>query len=183
MHGQRGDLGLLLNEVAPNLRRYILGDTDSEVAFYMFLTELSRVTDLHRRGTGVEEVVDALVKTVKRIRDIADTGSGEESSKLTFIATNGHTMAAIRSEKELFFSTYKTCCLDRDACPHLSPECEAPTETGFVNHLIISSEPLQGDNTWIELAEDEAIGVDWRMRLHHAKQGEKCHVHATSQPS
>ena len=156
----------LLTEVAPQLRRYILGDTDSEVLFFLFLTALSQTTDLHRRGTDCEEVVAALKKVKDRVRVVADEAGDDEPSKLTLIATDGHTMAALCSGKELFFSTYKTRCLDRDTCPYLADECEAPTKTGFVNHLIISSEPLQGDNTWIELGHDEAVGVDWRMHLY-----------------
>ena len=54
-------------------------------------------------------------------------------------------MAGSQGGKELFWSTYKTRCGDRDSCPSLSPECEAPTATGFVNHLLFSSEPLEGD--------------------------------------
>jgi glutamine amidotransferase len=51
----------------------------------------------------------------------------------------------------------------------LSPECEAPTVTGFVNHLILSSEPLQGENVWQAFEPGEVIGVDYRMRLHRTK--------------
>lgn len=38
-----------------------------------------------------------------------------------------------------------------------------------VNHLIISSEPLQDESVWQELDEDAYVGVDWRMRLHHGR--------------
>jgi len=38
-----------------------------------------------------------------------------------------------------------------------------------VNHLIVSSEPLQGDNTWIELRDLDVVGVDWRMSLYRGR--------------
>ena len=41
----------LRGHVNPNLRRYILGSTDSELLFFLVLTELSRRADLHRHGT------------------------------------------------------------------------------------------------------------------------------------
>jgi len=63
-------------------------------------------------------------------------------------------------------------CGDRDTCPSLSPECEAPSETGFVNHLIFSSEPLQGENVWNEMRAGETIGVDWRMRMARRELGQ-----------
>ena len=74
-------------------------------------------------------------------------------------------MVAAEGGKELFWSTYKTRCADRDACPSLSPECEAPSESGYVNHLIFSSEVILGENIWLPLEVGELIGVDWRMKL------------------
>ncbi len=153
-------------EIAPELRRYILGDTDSEVLFYLFLSRLARRTDLHRKGAPIEAVVEALAETIEQTRAIADGPGQEERSKLTIIVTEGNTMVAVRSNMPLLFSTYKARCMDRDQCPFLSPECEAPTITGKVNHLILSSESLQGDNTWIDMEEGEIVGVDWGMNLY-----------------
>jgi glutamine amidotransferase len=34
-----------------------------------------------------------------------------------------------------------------------------------VNHLVFSSEPIEGENIWNEMDRDEVVGVDWRMRL------------------
>ena len=70
--------------------------------------------------------------------------------------------------KELHWSTFKTRCGDRDTCPNLAPECEAPTVSGFVNHLIFSSEPIAGENVWHSMDHGEVVGVDWRMRLSKA---------------
>lgn len=154
----------LLEEVAPRLRRFVLGDTDSEVVFFMFLTALSQYGPLGG-NYGIEEVIVALRDTVRRVREICDTPERGHRSLLTLMVTNGATMAATRGGKELFWSSYKTRCSERDSCPSLSPECEAPSGSGFVNHLILSSEPLGGENVWHELEEDGVIGVDWRMRL------------------
>jgi glutamine amidotransferase len=154
----------LVSEIAPRLRRYLLGDTDSEAVFYVFLTHLSQHGPLGRRHS-IDDVVAALRSTVSRVREICDGPDPESKSLLTLIVTDGDTMAATRGGKELHWSTYKTRCADRDACPSLSPECEAPTKSGFVNHLIFSSEPLQGENIWEELEDGEVIGVDWRMRI------------------
>ena len=153
----------LLAEIAPRLRRFILGDTDSEVIFFLFLTHLAQHGPLANR-LGVESVVDALRATVRQVRELCD--SSESRALLTIIVTDGTTMAAVQGGKELFWSTHKTRCADRESCPSLSPECEAPTRTGFVNHLIFTSEPLQGENVWMEMKEGDVVGVDWRMRLH-----------------
>jgi glutamine amidotransferase len=50
----------------------------------------------------------------------------------------------------------------------LSTECEAPSATGFVNHFILSSEPLQGENVWQALEPGDIVGVDWRMQVHRS---------------
>lgn len=154
----------LREEIAPRLRRFVLGDTDSETIFFMFLSALNRYGPL-RGNHGIDEVTAAVADTVKVVREICDTEQRGHTSLLTLLVTNGATLAATRGGKELFWSTYKTKCSDRDTCPSLAPECEAPTTSGFVNHLILSSEPLGGENIWLEAEENQVIGVDWRMRL------------------
>lgn len=153
----------LMQEVAPRLRRFILGETDSEVVFFIFLSVLSSYGPLASRH-GVDHVIEAMRQTVTKTRAVCDT-EGEKPALLTFIVTDGTTLAATQGGKELFVSTHKTRCQDRDVCAHLAPECEAPTRTGFINHLIFSSEIIDGDNVWDELRHGDIIGVDWRMRM------------------
>jgi glutamine amidotransferase len=158
-----------MDEVAPMLRRHILGDTDSEVVFFVFLTRLKGYGPLANRH-GVEDVTEALRDTVTTVRAVCDV-NGAPRSLLTAIVTDGTTLVATQGGKELFVSNFKTRCADRDTCPHLAPECEAPTKTGFINHLLFSSEVIDGDNVWTELAEGDLVGVDWRMRLLRARVG------------
>jgi len=157
----------LVQRIAPKLRRYILGETDSEVLFFLFLTHLSQHSPLSGR-IGVEETATAMQSTLEHVRAICDVDSEKEPSLLTTIVTDGTTMVAAEGGKELFWSTYKRQCADRDTCPSLSAECEAPTESGYVNHLIFSSETIQGENIWVPLESGEIIGVDWRMKLSRA---------------
>lgn len=164
----------LLAEVSPRLRRFVLGDTDSEVVFFMFLTRLEAEGPLGRPH-GVDEVMGAMASTVRAVDGLAthDGGmvrydEGPERAKqnlLTCIVTDGTTMVAHHGGKELFFSTHKTRCPDRDSCPHLEVHCEAESKTGEVNHLIFSSEPLHGENVWTELRQGDLVGTDWRMRM------------------
>lgn len=157
----------LVAEVQPKLRRFVLGDTDSEVVFLIFLSFLSEHGPLSRRHT-VEDVSSALRATIERVREICDTHAAQRSL-LTVMVTDGDTMVATHGGKELYWSSYKTRCSDREACPSLSAECEAPSRTGFVNHFILSSEPLSGENVWEALADGDVIGVDWRMRVHRSR--------------
>jgi glutamine amidotransferase len=43
--------------------------------------------------------------------------------------------------------------------------CEAPSVSGVVNHFIVSSEPLQGENVWLPLEPGDIVGVDSRMQI------------------
>jgi hypothetical protein len=84
---------------------------------------------------------------------------------LTVMLTDGDTLVAVHGGKELFISTHKTRCADRDSCPSLAHACEAPTDEGRVNHCIISSEPLLGENVWAPLRPGDVIAVDHAMQL------------------
>lgn len=162
----------LLERVAPKLRRYILGDTDSEVLFFLFLTHLSQHGPLSGR-IAVEETITALRSTLEHVRAICDVDPEKEPSLLTTIVTDGTTMVAAEGGKELFWSTYKTRCGDRESCPSLSAECEAPSKSGYVNHLIFSSEVIAGENIWLPLDRGELIGVDWRMKVLRTSTGQR----------
>src|SRR5690242_12310291 len=110
----------LMAEVAPELSRFVLGETDSEVAFYIFLSELAKHRALSEERSAAE-VAAALRKMDKKVRAISDTPDAQAS--LTVVVTNGDTMAAVHGGKDLFLSTYKTRCSDRHACKSLSAEC------------------------------------------------------------
>jgi glutamine amidotransferase len=156
----------LLAEVSPRLRRYILGDTDSEVIFFMVLTQLLRYGALSSEFR-LSDVVSSVTRALGQVRALcdADLPVGERSL-LTCILTDGASMVGVQGGKELHYSTYKRRCADRSVCAFLTNSCEAPPEDGQVNHLIFSSEPLSGENVWTAMAEGEVVAVDGRMRLY-----------------
>jgi glutamine amidotransferase len=151
-------------EILPELRRYIMGDTDSERVFFLFLTRLSAMGPPASRF-GIRPIMKALDDTIATVRRIADTPDAPGPALLTILVTDGVSMAAAHGGKELFWSTHKNRCLDRDECPHYADICEAPTRTGLVNHFIVSSEPVSEDNVWTSFNEGEVMGVDAGMRL------------------
>ncbi len=160
----------LLSHVAPVLRRFILGTTDSEVVFHLFLTLLMGEADLERRGVPVDTVARCLRRTVEVVREVADRDG--QRSKLTLVVSDGEIMVGHQGGMELHASTWKTRCPERDNCASFAPECEAPTGSGYVNHLLLSSEPLLGENVWEPLEEGEIVGVDHFMRLVRYRPGE-----------
>lgn len=160
----------ILNHISPPLRRFILGSTDSEVLFYFLLSHIGKEVDLSKKNCPVNILADASREALKTLVNIIgpyskDPNMGEAETYLTFILTNGHTMLSYQGGKELYYSTYKKRCPDRDVCPSFDKVCEAPANNGPINHLIFSSEPLSGENIWIEMTPGQMIGVDADMKL------------------
>jgi predicted glutamine amidotransferase len=149
-------------EIAPGLRRFLLGDTDSERLFFLFLTRLDSQGARGRLASACE-VTLALSETVAIARRICD--SAESRASLTLVVTDGQCLGAIHGGKGLYYSTHKKRCADRETCPSLSAECEAPTTSGYVNHVIVSSEELSGENVWTAFREGEVLVVDHRMQV------------------
>ncbi|MCF8058762.1 MAG: class II glutamine amidotransferase [Bacteriovoracaceae bacterium] len=156
--------------VSPSLRRFILGETDSELIFYFLLSHLSGKYNLGDKTIEHSLLTDTLAKAMEELIKVAGApadkdDSGEKATYYTFILTNGKHMVGYQGGKNLFYSTYKNLCGDRDSCPSFSPECEARTKTGYINHLIFSSEPLSGENVWLPLEKGQMISVDQNMLL------------------
>lgn len=161
----------LLSRIKANYRRFILGDTDSEVIFYFLLSFMDRKMELHKTDYPIAFLLQVLRDAIEEL--ILITGeysqidqAGEHETYLTFIISNGSVMIAHQGGKKLYYSTYKNRCSDRDFCSSFSNECEAPSRSGLVNHLIFSSEPLSGENIWLTMGLGDLIGVDSAMKIH-----------------
>jgi len=158
----------LMGLIEPRLRRFVLGDTDSEAIFHVLLTQMLTDAPLDQ-ARPVSSVIQALRRTLEVISAAVGETSVTDPLLLTLMVTDGRVLAACHGGKDLYWSSYKNRCSDRHACASLSPECEAPTTTGRVNHCIISSEPLQGENVWERLTHGDVIGVDENMFVTRAR--------------
>jgi glutamine amidotransferase len=153
--------------VSPRFKRHLLGSTDSEVIFYVFLSRLAaRFEDFHLPGLPFGAVAEELRATVDDVVAISDT-CGEQLTKLTLIVTNGNLMVGHRFRMPLHMSTFKTQCPESDGCSFYRPSmCEAAVNDGIVRHLVLTSEkPAENPNVWRELEDGETVGVDWGMHF------------------
>ena len=160
----------LLNLVDPDLSHFILGSTDSEIIFYIILTELKKLIGLQINNCDIKILQKACALAITSIIKVIgeccnDDKACASETFLTFIITNGVSMLAFQGGKDIYYSTYKNKCQDRDFCKSFAPNCEAPTQDGRVNHLIFSSEPLSGENIWIPIKFGQMLGIDWKMNL------------------
>ncbi len=153
--------------VDPRFRRYILGSTDSEVCFYIFLSRLARhVEDIFHEGLRLDVARAALRETVETIFELVPE-KADKPHRLTFVLTNGNLLLAYRYNRELFFSTYKSMCPERDECSaYEAYRCEQEVEDGIVKHLIVTSEHVEsGTNVWVELDDGDYVEADRGMNF------------------
>lgn len=152
--------------VDPRFRAHILGSTDSETCFYIFLSQLARrVDDIYHGGVDAQAVVDALQEAMEVMFERGSEADPKEPSRLTFLLTNGHVMVGVRFRRALHYSTYKTHCPESGACHAYEPQrCEREVNNGVVKHLILSSETIaDGPNVWLPLQDGEYVAVDHGM--------------------
>ena len=84
---------------------------------------------------------------------------------LTFLLSNGDLMFGFQAGKTLFYSTYKEKCPESKTCPFHDPCCEEKRTKGKINHLLFTSEPIDGENIWTEMKNGELIGIDNSFNL------------------
>ena len=168
----------VLANVDPHYRRHIMGQTDSEAIFHIFLSRLAaRHVDIQSEDVVADDAVGALGETVALVREAApdtytdpDTGA-EHVTRLNLMVTNGTLLVGLRFRRDLFYSTYKTRCPDRDTCESFDErQCEQEVLFGQVKHLIVTSEPVCTEvNVWHELTDGECVYVDRDMFIRRVR--------------
>jgi glutamine amidotransferase len=148
--------------IAPALSPFVLGETDSERCFFLFLTKLSRLAPF--ACASLEDAARALSETVRSLR-ILTAPLHADRPALNFLVTNGLWMAAVRDGRSLHYSTHKQRCSDPDPCP-IHPACETPPgDDPRISQLVIASEALSSEQAWTEVPDEGVVGTDESMIL------------------
>ncbi|MEX1099725.1 MAG: class II glutamine amidotransferase [Bacteriovoracaceae bacterium] len=161
----------LLNLIDPSLKNFVLGNTDSEIVFYIFLTEIKKVYPLSKKDMPLEQLKIILENALRKITLITGALDKREipvptENYLSFLLTNGDTFLGFHGGQPLNYCTHKTQCPERDACPFYAGVCESPAKEGQkINHLIFSSETIKGANIWNKMAPGEMVGIDHTMNF------------------
>ncbi len=161
----------LYNQIDQRFKRYVLGETDSELLFYFLLSELEAKIDINSMDLTTPELLEALRKSLVALARVVgpyvqDVGSNPKLNSYTFLLTDGDFLVAHQGGQALFCSTYKSFCHDKHTCDSYAPECEKPNPSGKVTHLVFASEELHGENVWIPMAPGELIGIGPDMIVH-----------------
>lgn len=165
----------LLKLLAPKLRPFVLGTTDSEILFYLLLSFIHENVDLGA-GEADYQVVQA---AVQKLLDVVTHHTGplyggkeqrQEESHITFLLSTGNIMIGFNGGQFLNYSTHKSSCPENKTCPHYNQTCENQASSNSkINHLIFSSEIHEGENIWKEMELGELIGVDGQMTFNQDK--------------
>lgn len=158
----------LVNLIHPSLKKFVLGETDSEVIFFILLSQMKKQGDIHLPWKNITSLEIAARQTIANITSTVGEYSKIDSAEntetfLTFLMTDGQSMIAHQGGKKLYYSTHKKQCSEKDSCPHFAHACENKVEKGKVSHLLFSSEPLGGENIWQEMSVGELISIDTEM--------------------
>ena len=161
---------LILQKLGPELAFEIMGSTDSEYMFYLFISHLRKeVEDITSPDIETVTVRDALTKTIREINTMgADVGI-IQPNKINVIVSNGKIMAATRFGHSLFYATRhkqssQEVKLYKDTT-NLNIRFNTPANNYNKNEsVIIASEELASDDEWLEMPEQSIITVDSRLR-------------------
>ncbi len=160
----------LRNLIDADLRPYILGTTDSEMIFFVILSSLKNTfgsldfsqidTDLF--ALAIENAINSICKLSGELYNKPDQDPKE--NHITFILTNGEILCSLQAGQSIFFSTHKSQCPERNTCKFYNNSCESSSNSGQeINHLIISSEKMQGENIWTPMNNGQFILIDSQM--------------------
>lgn len=156
--------------ISPDFKKFILGETDSELIFKIILSRIQQKQSLENDQIDIEKFTSSIREAIENICKIIGPIKNEETGNptqnyLTFILTNGEMMVGFQAGQPLHFSTHKNKCPERDTCTSFNETCENKKESGKVNHLIFSSEPLQGENIWEKMKPGELVLVNNDLHL------------------
>lgn len=149
-----------LKQIAPPYLALRQGQTDSELCFLLFLTELAKLSPANLQHPAPELAFESMRRTVEKILAMAQPFILPKPSALTFLATNGEMLLAHRYVSTLFL-------LEKDSLAEewLAPNSERPTPASPPARLVIvASEPLNGD-AWLELPNNCCVLVKSNLAL------------------
>jgi glutamine amidotransferase len=159
-----------IEKVDSELRSFILGDTDSEVLFYLFLSLLKKRGCLEMNGHSIKAFPEILKEMVEVFQEVAgplkNSQGDYDKNYLTFLVTNGESMLSFHGGQKLYYSTYKTKCSESKTCAFYNPICEKSARMGEkVHHLLVSSEVIKNENEWSVMDFGDYVGVDAGMNF------------------
>lgn len=162
----------ILQKIGAELAFEIMGSTDSEYMFYLFISKLKKkFNDLDSPEIETVDVKNALQETVREINTLGANVGITIPNKINTIVTNGKIMAATRFGHSLYYALKtkqpsKDIKLYKDTT-NLSIKFNAGSN-GFAKEkndsVIIASEILNTEDNWFEVPEQSVLTIDSKLR-------------------
>ena len=150
--------GPLLDAIPDDLLQTIGGDTDSELVFLFWLSQLrARAGDLDK-FFDVNTITAAFQQTIKAPRSAGFPLRMEQESKFNFVATDGRLLAATRWGHSLTW-------LERWGNNIAGAGDYALHDANDFRAVYIASEPTNGDH-WNEVPDHSMLVVDEGLEVH-----------------
>ena len=97
---------LLMKDIPEKIKKHIQGLTDSEAAFHLFISYLSKEVRDVNHVTKIKPIKKALVKTIRKIDELVKKVGVSKKSDLNFILTNGKFMLATCRGEKLYYTEH-----------------------------------------------------------------------------
>lgn len=163
---------LILQKIGPELAFEIMGSTDSEYMFFLFISNLQkRIDDITSNEIETVVIRDTLIETINQINSLCAGVGTIKPNKINVIVTNGKIMASSRFGHSLYYTT-NTKSLPQDVklykdSTNLSIRFNH-TGNSFTKmkneSVIIASEELDTEDFWREVPEQSILTVDSKLR-------------------
>jgi glutamine amidotransferase len=136
-----------LKQIDPKFLALRQGQTDSEMCFLLFLTELAKLSPANLNHPSPAQAVESMRRIVQKILTMTKPFYSPKPSALTFLATNGEMLLAHRYGTTLFVLEQNS--LRADWVVSRQPPQAA-------RMVIVASEPLN-DDSWQEIPNGHSV--------------------------
>ncbi len=145
----------MMQETAPWLRRYRVGQTDSELLFYWLLSRIGQQDLAPGEPMDADQLAAIVAQNIAELADRCQRAGAEEPARLNVVLTDGHAMIATRWDNGLFV-VHRRDVRDCEICgiPHVHHRPDFAYRA-----TVIASEPISHEN-WMEVPNHSVIAVD-----------------------
>ncbi|MFM7202860.1 MAG: class II glutamine amidotransferase [Myxococcota bacterium] len=157
-----------LEEMTPHLRSRIQGSTDSEHCFYLLLSELEALNELHE--VSAQDLEEALAICLQKIASWCRLVGIREAPCMNFMISNGSLFAATRLGRDLYFATqHHPEDISSDASRHdnavIRYTVERHTRGRPIARLLVASERISAEEAWEEVPNNAVLVLDEAMNF------------------
>lgn len=158
----------LLGDIPDFLARNIRGQTDSEVFFHLFLSNLQKVNKLDEGRTSTGNVQEALRATLRRIAELSGLDAWGTADCVAAV-TNGRILVVSRHRAPLSVHRVQSisdCPVCRESQVHFGRQKKIEHEH-LRTVLVVADAPAQATTGpgWQEVADDHFLAVDHDLRV------------------